>query len=130
MIGIKSPSMMRALRPASLMAAAMSEPVVWADVEETAGMVVRDASIAGPLDLFDFGPAEDARGHEDQHDGKDRKGGHVLVLDREVSGPQRLDQADNEPAEHGAGQGADAAEHGRSERLNARHEPVGEAHHA
>src|SRR3954462_6132900 len=103
MIGIDSPSVTRAARPASFRAAVKSEPAARADVA-AAGMAVWDASIADPLDLFDLRPAQDARRHEDQHDGEDREGGHVLVFDREVSGPQRLDQADDEPAEHGAGQ--------------------------
>src|SRR5215217_8049699 len=124
MIGIDRPSVTRAVSPASLSAAAKSEPAVRAVADAAAGLIVRSASIAVPLNLFDFGPAEDARRHEDQHDGENREGGHILVFNREVSGPQRLDQADDEPAEHGAGQRADAAEHGRREGLDARHESV------
>ena len=65
-------------------------------------------------------------GQEDQHDGQDREGGDILVVDREIGRPQRLDQADQQAAEHRARQRADAAEHGRGEGLDAGHEAVGE----
>src|ERR1700754_4905592 len=77
-------------------------------------------------DLFDFWPAEDTGWQEDQHDRQDREGSHVLVIDREIGRPHALDEADQEAAKPRARDGADAAEHGRRERLHARHEPVGE----
>src|SRR3954447_18475007 len=119
MIGIESPNVTSAARPASLSAAMMSGPAVRDAAGVATGVMVRGASMAVPLNLFDFGPAEDARRHEDQHDGEDREGGHVLVFDREIGRPQRLDEPNDDPAEHGAGQRADAAEHGRRERLDA-----------
>src|SRR5215210_3704565 len=128
MIGIDSPSVTSAARPASFRAPARSEPTDAPVAGAAVGAMVRGGSIAALLNLFDFGPAEDARGHEDQHDSEDREGGYVLVLDREISGPQRLDETDDEPAEHRARQRADAAEHRRRERLHAWHEAVGEAH--
>ena len=76
------------------------------------------------------GRAEQAGRHEDQRHGEDREGGDVLVVDREVGRPQRLDQADEQAAEHGARQRADAAEHGGGEGLDAGHEAVGEVHDA
>src|SRR5947209_20525607 len=57
--------------------------------------------------LLDLGPAENARRHEDEHDGEDRERRHVLVFDREVGRPEGLDEPDDEPAEHGARQRAD-----------------------
>src|ERR1700761_8976560 len=73
-------------------------------------------------DFFDFRPAEQAGRKEDQHHDQDREGGDVLVLDREISRPERLDQADQEPAQHRSGQRADTAEHRRGEGLDARDE--------
>ncbi len=95
-------------------------------------------SRGGPSDFFDFGPAEQAGRKEDQHDDQDRERGDVLVFDREVGRPQRLDQSDGEAAEHCAGQRADAAEDCGGERLDAgdkAHEEIDEAvieqvHHA
>src|ERR1700704_2653260 len=73
--------------------------------------VVRGAFTKGrPSDFFDFGPAEQAGRKEDQHDDQDRERGDVLVFDREVGRPQRLDQPDQESAEHSTWQRADAAE--------------------
>src|SRR5947209_7419559 len=96
------------------------------------------AATAGPLtaavwealvaisDLLDLGAPENAGGHEDEHDGKNRERRHVLVFDRKVSRPEGLDEPDDEPAEHGAGERADAAEHGGGESLHAWHEAVRE----
>ena len=55
-----------------------------------------------------------------------RERGDVLVVDREIGRPHALDEADQQAAEHGARQRADAAEHGRREGLDAGHEAVGE----
>src|SRR6478735_1786011 len=106
------PRATRAAKPASFKAATMSKPAAAAAVAFAAGAAVRaGALIVLSLDLLDFRPPEDAGRHEDQHDGENREGRDVLVLDREVSRPEDLDQADDEPAEHRAGKGADAAEH-------------------
>src|ERR1700760_2171302 len=67
-----------------------------------ADIVTRDS------DFFDFGPAEQAGRKEDQHDDQNRERGDVLVLDRKIGRPDRLDQADQKPAQHRAGQRADA----------------------
>src|SRR5690242_3622098 len=50
--------------------------------------------------------AEDALRQEDHGDGENREGGNVLVVAGNVGRPQGLDQADQKPAEHGAGQRA------------------------
>src|ERR1041384_7630067 len=55
-------------------------------------------------DFFDFRPAEQAGRKEDQHDDQDRESGDILVLDRAIGRPERLDQADQKPAQHSAGQ--------------------------
>ena len=93
---------------------------------ETGAVAAGDA--ASPSHTFSTsGPAEDALRQEDHGDREDRKGGDVLVVDRQIGRPQGLDQADQQSAEHGAGQRADAAEHRGGERLHAGHEAVGEA---
>src|SRR5262245_37520938 len=66
--------------------------------------------------LLDFRPAQYALGEEDQRDGEDREGGDILVVDGEIGRPQGLDQADQQPAEHGARQRADAAQYRGGER--------------
>ena len=61
---------------------------------------------------------------------KHGEGCDVLVLDREIGRPHDLDQADDQAAEHGARQRADAAQHGGGEGLDAgeeAHEEVGDA---
>src|SRR6266852_8990558 len=73
--------------------------------------------------------AEDALRQEDHGDGENREGGNVLVVAGNIGRPHRLDQADQKPAEHGAGQRADPAQHRGGEGLDPGHEAVGEAHH-
>src|SRR4051812_33799237 len=73
-------------------------------------------------DLLDLGTPQNAGRHEDEQDGEDRERRHVLVLDREIGRPEGLDKADDQAAEDGSGQRADAAEHGGRERLHARNE--------
>src|SRR5262249_3033918 len=80
--------------------------------------------------LLHVGPAEDALRQEDHGDGENGEGGDVLVVDREVRRPQRLDETDEQTAEHGARQRSDPAQHSGGERLYPGHEAVGEAHHA
>ena len=67
---------------------------------------------------------------ENEHDDEDREGGDILVLDREIGRPHRLDETDEDAAEHRAGQRADAAENGRGERLHAGEEADEEIDHA
>src|ERR1700757_312513 len=71
------------------------------------------------LDFFDFRPAEQAGRKEDEDDDKNGKRGDVLVFDREIGRPQRLDQADGKSPQHRAGQRAYAPEHCRGEGLDA-----------
>src|SRR5215813_9966935 len=85
---------------------------------------------AGISHLFHVGPAEDPLRQENHHDGKDREGGDILVGERDVFAPQGFDDADQEAAQHRAGERADAAEHRRRERLYAGREAVIETHHA
>src|SRR3954451_14480992 len=90
-----------AVNPASLNMAAKFRPerrVCW------------DASAVIGSDLLDFRFAEQAGGAEDQNQHQDGEGRHVLVLDRKIGRPEGFDQADQQPTEHGAGQGADAAQ--------------------
>src|SRR4051794_35227172 len=122
------PSVIAAQRAASLSAATISDDPR-ADVAGAATTAAWGAVIAASNPLH-LASAEDAGRHEDEHDGEDREGGDVLVLDREIGRPERLDQADDQAAEHRAGEGADAAEHRGRERLDPGNEAVGEAHHA
>src|ERR1700712_3826915 len=78
------------------------------------------------LYLLDFRTAENAGRLEDQHESKDGECRNVLVRDGEICRPERLDQADHQPAENSARQRADAAENGRGKRLDPRHEAIGE----
>ncbi len=56
---------------------------------------------------------------EDQHHDQNRERRDILVFDRKIRRPQRLDQADGEPPQHRSRQRTDAAEHGGGERLDA-----------
>src|SRR3977135_4195638 len=75
----------------------------------TRGAVDADAG-AAISDFLHFRPAEQALRQEDQRDREDREGRDVLVVDREIGRPHGLDQADQDSADHGARQRADAAE--------------------
>src|SRR5712671_1275814 len=103
-----------AVSPASMIAARRAARAAGADMS----------------DLLDIRPSEQALRQEDERDGEDRESRDVLVVGREIGRPQRLDQADQQAADHRARQRTDAAEHGRRECLDARHEAVGEIHHA
>src|SRR3954462_3406979 len=122
------PSVIAAHRAASFSAAAISDDPR-ADAAGAATTAAWGAVIAAS-NLLDLGSAEDAGRHEDEDDGENREGGDVLVLDREIGRPEGLDEADDQAAEHRAGERADAAEHRGRERLDPRDEAVGEAHHA
>src|SRR5215469_13017875 len=88
--GRNRPTLIRPITPASRKAPATStrQPVGTASLS----------------DFFDIGPAEQTLRQEDQGDRQHRKGGHVLVVDGKVGRPQRLDQADQNAADHGAWQ--------------------------
>src|SRR5215207_9409661 len=73
-------------------------------------------------DLLDVRPAEDALRQEDQGDSKNGKYRDVLIVDRKIRRPHGLDQADQQPADDGARQRTDAAQHGGGEGLDAGHE--------
>src|ERR1700688_817798 len=55
-------------------------------------------------DLLDIRPAEQALRQEDQGDGEHGEGGDVFIVDGEVGRPEGFDQADQETADHRAGQ--------------------------
>src|SRR3984893_3691373 len=55
-------------------------------------------------DLLDIRAAEQALRQEDQGDGQHGERGDVLVVDGKVGRPEGLDQADQEAADHRAGQ--------------------------
>src|SRR5688500_13106759 len=75
-------------------------------------------------DFLHFRTAQNAGRLEDQHEGQERESRHVLVGNREIGRPQRFDEADQQPAEDGAGQRADTAENGGGKRLDPRNEAV------
>src|SRR5690242_17960124 len=64
----------------------------------------RAARAAGaPMsDFLDIRPAEQALRQENKRDGENREGRDVLVVGGEIGRPQRLDQADEEAADHRA----------------------------
>src|SRR5690348_13675825 len=70
-------------------------------------------------DLLDLRFAQETGRPEDQHQHQNGEDRDVLVLAREVAGPEHLDQADQQSAQHGARQRADAAQHGGGESLDA-----------
>src|SRR5580658_9067994 len=119
--GSSTPKAIKPVKPASRNAPVISTRPFCAPACLTAACI---------SDLLDIRPAEQALRQEDQGDGEHGEGGDVLVVDGKVSRPEGLDQADQDAADHGAGQRADAAEHGGGERFHARHKAVGEGHHA
>jgi len=74
--------------------------------------------------LFQLRPAQQAGGEEISTMIRIEKAATSLLFDGEIRRPQRLDQADQKPAQHRAGQRADAAEHRGGERLDARDEAM------
>src|SRR5262249_9884055 len=87
---------------------------------------VRAASLSIPgrrestiSDLFDLRFAEQPGRPEDQDEHEDGEGRDVLVFAGEVAGQEDLDKADQQAAQHGARQRADAAQHGGGECLDA-----------
>src|SRR5688572_33408186 len=74
--------------------------------------------------------AEETSGPEDQEEDQHREREDVLVLraeraageQRQVGRGERLEQAEDEPADHRAGNVSDAAEHGGGEGLQSRNE--------
>src|SRR6185437_15142012 len=69
--------------------------------------------------LLDVRLSEQTRRPEDQYEHQDRESGDILVLRAEIGRVEDFDKADEQPAQHGAGQRSDAAQHGRRERLDA-----------
>src|ERR1700761_6205340 len=69
------------------------------------------------LDLLQGGLGEQP-GRPDEHDeDEDAEHDQVAELGGDVGGGERLAQADEQPADHGAGNAADAADDGGGERL-------------
>src|SRR6266545_6131174 len=87
--GRNSPKAISAVTPASRSARTTSK--------RGAGTAGATAS-SGMSHLLDVGAAEKALRQEDHHDREDRERGHVLVSERYVFAPQRLDDADQQPA--------------------------------
>src|SRR5215470_16694242 len=80
------------------------------------------ANCMSPIsDLLDVRPAQQPLWQENQSDCQHGEGGNVLVVDREISRPQRFDQANEKPAHDGARQRTNAAKHGGGEGFHARH---------
>src|SRR5579871_956582 len=68
-------------------------------------------------DLLDLRATEQPGRPENQHQHQDAERSDVFVFDREVGRVERLDQADQEAAQHGARQRSDTAQHRGGERL-------------
>src|SRR5580704_9219416 len=111
--GKSAPNAIKPVKPASRNAPVISTRPLCAPACLTAACI---------SDLLDIRPTEQALRQEDQGNRQHREGGDIFVVDGEVGRPEGLDQADQEAADHGAGQRADAAEHGGGERFHARHE--------
>src|SRR2546422_7322227 len=81
----------------------------------------RSLIIADPSCPRAYPLTEQARRAEHQHEDQDDKGPHVLVSrpQRKVLRRHHLDDAKHEPAQHRAGDVADAAQHRRGEGLEA-----------
>src|SRR5215470_15618662 len=62
--------------------------------------------------------AEDPLRQEDHGDGENGEGSDILVVDREICRPHGFDQPDQEAADDGARQRADASQHRRGEGLH------------
>jgi hypothetical protein len=80
--------------------------------------------------------AHDSSRFEVQHGDQDNESKHVLVLTGDVSGAEDFHHADDQSAQHGAGDIADAAQHGGGKGLDAgqkthvvAHRAVVEPHH-
>src|SRR3989442_15096710 len=54
--------------------------------------------------LLHVGSPQNALRQKDHRDREDGEDGNVLVIDREVSRPQRLDETDEQATKHGAGE--------------------------
>src|SRR3984885_6687005 len=121
--GSNSPNAMTPIKAASRNASAILTRSLWA--RALRAPAARPEPIS---DLLDIGPAEQALRQEDERNRQHGKSGDVLVVDRKVSRPEDLDQADQQAADHRARQRTDAAEHRGGEGFHARHEAVGEAH--
>src|SRR5215813_13047935 len=67
------------------------------------------------LDLLNFGTAENTCRQEDQHNHQDRECGNVLVFDGKISRPERLNQSDQQSADHRPWQRADTSQYGSGE---------------
>src|ERR1043165_4651542 len=83
----------------------------------TTSMRASEAPVCACMsDFLDVRATEQPLRQEDERDREHREGGDILVVDREISRPHGLDQPDQQPADHRAGQRADAAEHRGGER--------------
>src|SRR5690242_21376993 len=65
---------------------------------------------------------------EHQHQNEDGENRRVLVGELDIPRPEGLEEAEQKPAQHGAGERAEAAEQRRGERLEARGIAHGEVH--
>src|SRR5215470_5493496 len=67
-------------------------------------------SVIARLRLADHHPAEQAGGAEDEHDDQDREDDDIGPARRQRLSAERFDEPDDDPAQHRAGNAADAAE--------------------
>src|SRR6516225_10628719 len=84
--------------------------------------IVAPATCAAPIsDLLDIRPAQQPLRQENQRDCQHGESGDILVVDREISRPQRFNQPDQKTAHTGARQRAEPAKHRRGEGLHPGH---------
>src|SRR5215510_12012085 len=101
--------------------------VAWRSARTTSTREANGDASCAISHLLHVRPAEDALRQEDHGDGEDGEGGDILVVGREIRRPHGLDETDQQATDHGARERADASQHRGGERLDARHEAVGEA---
>src|SRR5262249_8082561 len=103
-------------------------PVIaaWRSARATATREADGGSSGAISHLVHVRSAEDALRQEDHGDGEDGEGGDILIVGGEIGRPHGLDQTDQQAAEHGARERANASQHRGGECLHPRHEAVGE----
>src|SRR5690625_3113440 len=69
--------------------------------------------------LFYGRPAQQAAGSEDQHQHQDAEGEDVFVVAADIARKQGFKNAEQQPAQHGSRQRADAAQHGGADGFDA-----------
>src|SRR5262245_24975084 len=84
--------------------------------------IARESGGVRISDFFQRRTAEQAGRFQDQHQDQGAEYRDIAIRAAEISGPQRFDDADQQPAEHRTRKRTDAAEHRRREGFDAGNE--------